>query len=170
MAKNVIISGIRGIGKTTLIKRIVRDLPMLVIRGFHKEEIIEDDIIRGFRILSFQHDEQILAHIYIEGPDHVGKYGVNINGFEKFVLPQFENLNQIDLVIIDEISQMECISKKFCRLFEELLEAEIPLIATYSHYSAFKLTDLKKQKNTTFLQMTKANRNDIWKEVLLAIE
>lgn len=170
MAKNVLISGIHGIGKTTLVKRIARDLPMLVIRGFHKEEIIEDNIIRGYRIVSFQYDEQILAHIYIESPEHVGKYGVNVNGFEKFVLPQFDNLSLIDLVIFDEVGRMECLSRQFCQLFEDLLSSKIPVIATYSRHSAFKFNELKKRNDITFLQMTKSNRDDIWKEVLLAIE
>jgi len=170
MAKNVLISGIRHVGKTTLIKKIAHDLSMLIIRGFHKEEIVEDNNIKGYRIVSFDYHEQILAHIYLEGPDRVDNFGVNVEGFEKFVLPQFKNLSTIDLIIFDEIGKMECLSAKFCSLFEALLDSKIPLIATYSSHSAFKINTLKKRKDTTVLQLTEKNRDDIWKEVLLAIE
>jgi len=170
MAKNVLVSGIRRVGKTTLVKRLAHDLSMLVIGGFHKEEIIEDELIKGFRIVSFDYNEQILAHVYIEGPDRIDNYGVNVEGFENFVLPQFSNLNKIDLVIFDEVGKMECMSRKFCQLFQELLETNIPVVATYSRHSAFKFKDLKKRKDTTFLQMNMSNRDNLWKQVLLSIE
>ena len=44
MAKNVFITGIPGVGKTTLLKKLVHDLNMLVINGFHKEKIVEEDL------------------------------------------------------------------------------------------------------------------------------
>ena len=170
MAKNVFITGIPGVGKTTLLKKLVHDLNMLVINGFHKEKIVEEDSTRGYRVISFDNKEQILAHLFIEGPNKIDGFGVNIEGFEKFILPQIENIDMVDLFIFDEIGKMECLSQKFCSGFEKILDAPIPVIATYSHHSAFKLNTLKKRKDTTFLQMTSKNRDDIWKQVLLALE
>ena len=170
MAKNVFITGIPGVGKTTLLKKLAHDLSMLVIKGFYKEKIVEDDSTRGFRVISFDYKEQILAHLFIEGPNKIDGFGVNIDGFEKFILPQLKNINMVDLFIFDEIGKMECMSKSFCIDFEKILDADIPVIATYSHHSTFKFETLKKRKDTTILQMTSKNRDDIWKKVLLAIE
>lgn len=170
MAKNVFITGIPGVGKTTLLKKLAHDLSMLVIKGFYKEKIIEDDLIRGYRVVSFDYHDQILAHLFIEGPNKSDGFGVNLEGFEKFILPQMEKINLVDLFIFDEIGKMECMSGLFCKKLEEILAAPIPVIATYSHHSAFDLKKLKKRKDSTFLQMTTKNRDNIWKEVLLAIE
>ena len=170
MAKNVFITGTVGVGKTTLLKKLAHDLNMLVIKGFYKEKIVEDDSIRGYRVVSFDYKEQILAHIFIEGPNKIDGFGVNIDGFEKLILPQLKNPSMVDLFIFDEIGKMECMSKSFCTGLEKILNADTPVIATYSHHSAFKFEALKKRKDTTFLQMTSKNRDDIWKKVLLAIE
>ena len=170
MAKNVFITGIPGVGKTTLVRKLAQDLSMLLIKGFYKEKIVEDDSTRGFRVISFDYQEQILAHLFIEGPNKMDGFGVNIEGFEKFILPQFQNIDMVDLFIFDEIGKMECMSDSFCSGFEKILDADVPVITTYSHHSAFKLNTLKKRKDTTFLQMTLKNRDDIWKQVLLAIE
>lgn len=170
MSKNVFITGLPGVGKTTLVKKIAHDLGMLVINGFYKDKIVEEDVVRGYRVVSFDFKEQILAHLFIEGPNRVGEFGVNIDGFEKFVLPMIENYKMVDLFIFDEIGQMECMSSKFCSGFKNILDAKIPVIATYSHHSTFKYAELKKRKDSTILQMTVKNRDDIWKQVLLAIE
>jgi nucleoside-triphosphatase len=170
MTKNVFITGIPGVGKTKLLKKLAHDLSMLVIKGFYKEKIVEDESTKGYRVVSFDYQEQILAHLFIEGPNKTDGFGVNVEGFEKFILPQLENLNMVDLFIFDEISKMECLSESFCKTFEKILDSKIPVIATYSHHSTFKFKELKKRKDTIFLQMTSKNRDDIWKRVLLAIE
>ncbi len=170
MAKNIFITGIPGVGKTTLLKKLAHDLSMLVIKGFHKEKIVEDNSIRGYRVVSFDNKEQILAHLFIEGPNKMDGFGVNIEGFEKFILPQIKSIEMVDLFIFDEIGKIECMSESFCAEFIKLLDAAVPVISTYSHHSAFKFKELKKRKDTTFLQMTSKNRDDIWKQVLLAIE
>ena len=170
MAKNIFITGTPGVGKTTLLKKLAHDLSMLVIKGFYKEKIVEDDSTRGFRVVSFDYQEQILAHLFIEGPNKIDGFGVNIDGFEKFILPQLKNLDMVDLFIFDEIGKMECMSEPFCKGFQKILDIDTPIIATYSHYGPLKFEVLKKRKDTTFLQMTSKNRDDIWKKVLLSIE
>jgi nucleoside-triphosphatase len=170
MAKNVFITGIPGVGKTKLLKKLAHDLSMLVIKGYYKEKIVEENSTRGFRVISFDYKEQILAHVFIEGPNKIDGFGVNVEGFEKFILAQLENLNRVDLFIFDEIGKMECLSESFCKRFEKILDSKIPVIAAYSHHSTFKLKELKKRKDTVFLQMTSKNSDDIWKQVLLAIE
>lgn len=170
MAKNVFITGIPGVGKTTLLKKLAHDLSMLVIKGFYKEKLVEDDSIRGYRVVSFENQAQILAHVFIEGPNKMDGFGVNVEGFEKFILPQIKNHKIVDLFIFDEIGKMECISTIFCKELEKILDSKIPVIATYSHHSSLRYKELKKRKDTIFLQMTSKNRDDIWKQVLLAIE
>ena len=85
MAKNVLIAGAPGIGKTSLISRLYRDLTPLLIRGFYKEAIQEYRILKGYRLATFDFQELILAHIHIIGPDRIGEFGLNLDGFNKLI-------------------------------------------------------------------------------------
>ena len=167
MASNILITGRPGIGKTRLVKRLIHDLPMLIIRGFYTEAIIENNVHRGFIIHTPDFQEQIMAHVFIEGPHRVGEFGVNLEGFEGLVLPQLSARPSADLFIIDEISHMNCLSSKFCRRIYELFDSPEPVIATMSALSSPAMQDLKKRSDVKVLQITEANRDSIWKNVLL---
>jgi nucleoside-triphosphatase len=170
MTKNIFITGPPGIGKTGVIKHLVKDLAPLIMRGFVREEIIENNICKGFRIVTLDMQDQVLGHVYIEGPYRVAGFGVNVEGFENLVLPQLKIARNVDLFIIDEIGQMECISKKFCSQIEQIMNSSIPLIATLSGSGILDLLQLHKRKDMAILQVTRKNRDYIWKNILLELE
>lgn len=64
------------------------------------------------------------------GDQRVGRYGVVLAGFERYleIVPLFSP--HTDLVIIDEIRMMECLSAKFTRLVVDLLNAPVMVVAT----------------------------------------
>ena len=169
MPKNVLIAGAPGIGKTKLINHLLRDLSPLLIRGFHKEAIKENEILKGFRIITFKFEELILAHIHIEGPDRYQAFGLNLDGFDKIVENQLSINNPVELFMVDEVGPMECISKKFRHKFIEILDSEIPVIATLTSMEILGTLDIKKRKDISLLKMTHSNRNSMWKNVLVEI-
>ena len=86
---------------------------------------------KGFKLTSL--DGKItgtLANVEIKGPHRVGKYGVDLFGFEQFL----ESLRLLEslpcLAIVDEIGKMECLSEKFRELVTALLNAPVPVVAT----------------------------------------
>jgi len=170
MTKNVFITGPPGIGKTSLIKRLLKDLRPLIVRGFFKEEIIENSVCKGFRVVTLELKDQILGHVYIEGPHRLSGFGVNIEGFEKLVLPQLKIAREVDLFVIDEISRMECLSGKFCEQVRQIMNSPIPLIATLAGSEIPEMFDLKNRKDVAVLQVTQKNKEDLWKNVLLQLE
>ena len=119
MPNNVVITGAPGIGKTTLIKHLIRDLAPVIIRGFYKEAIFENNIIKGYRLVTTELHEQILAHVYFEGPEKIENFGVNIDGLNKLVDSELNLNSRAELFIIDEIGRMECLSEHFCRQIRE---------------------------------------------------
>jgi len=169
MPKNVLITGVPGVGKTTLIKRLLKDLTPLVVRGFYKENIIENNIKRGVRVVTTELVEQILAHIYIEGPDRIDDFGVNLKGFEDLVLPHLSLTSGVELFVIDEIGKMECLSDKFCKQVEIILDSKIPLLATLTIADIPGVRKIKKRKDIKIIQMTFKNRDSLWKNVLMEL-
>jgi nucleoside-triphosphatase len=170
MNKNIFLTGPPGIGKTSIIKRLIKDLTPLIVRGFYKEEIIENNVCKGFRIVTFELHDQILGHLYIEGPHRVGGFGVNIEGFENLVLPQLKITQYVDLFIIDELGQMECLSRKFCEQVKQIINSPVPLIATLAGSEIQNMFRLKSRKDVSLLRVTHRNKNNLWKNVLLELE
>jgi nucleoside-triphosphatase len=169
MPQNVFIAGVPGIGKTKLVNHLYRDLSPLLIRGFHKEAIRESDVLKGFRLSTFNFEELILAHVHIEGPDRYQDFGLNLDGFENIVASQFETSGHVELFMIDEVGPMECISKMFRHKFIDILDSDIPVIATLASIEILSVLDIKKRKDISLLKMTHSNRDSIWKNVLVEI-
>ena len=170
MTKNVFITGPPGIGKTTVIKRLLKDLTPLIVKGFFKEEIIENNVCKGFRIVTLDFQDQILAHVFIEGPHRVAGFGINVEGFENLVLPQLKITKEVDLFVIDEIGPMECVSLKFCEQIKQIMNSSIPLIAALVGSEIPGIPKLKNRKDVALLQVNQKNKEYLWKNVLLELE
>jgi nucleoside-triphosphatase len=166
MANTILITGRPGVGKTKLIRRLLHDLTPLIIRGFYKEEIQEFGVRRGFRIVSPNYEDLIFAHIHLEGPDRYQEFGINLEGFEKFISHEFDPGLMTEMYVIDELGPMEHLSPAFIDRVKELAANKIPMVATVSSVHMPEWKALMKQKNVKVLQMNESNRDDMWKLVL----
>jgi len=166
MSKNILITGLPGIGKTTLIKKIKAELKGLRPAGFYTEEIREDGIRKGFELISLSGRKGLLSHVDIRSPYRVSKYGVDVKQFEDFLdsIPFFERGTGI--VIIDEIGKMECFSKKFERIVREYLESEKVFISTISLKGGGLIEEVKKRNDIKLFEMSPANRDTTLSEIL----
>jgi len=104
--KHILLTGLPGIGKTTVIRRVVERLTDKTVAGFFTEEIREAGQRRGFRIATFSGGSGVLAHVNLKTNHRVGRYHVDVSGFERLVLPELRR--PCDIVLIDEIGKMEC--------------------------------------------------------------
>jgi len=113
----VFVTGKPGVGKTTLVKRLYSLAPER-FRGFWTEEIREKGRRVGFKVITTEGKEGILAHVDIDSPYRVGKYGVNVREFEEVVLPLLESCLPLcpKIVLVDEIGKMELFSDRFVRV------------------------------------------------------
>ncbi len=122
----ILLSGIPGCGNTTLIKKVIDKLDRPVY-GFFTKEIRKGGRRVGFEFETFNKppDKGILSHINIKSKYRVGKYGVDLNAFEKTVIPEIENgIKQAGLIVIDEIGKMELFSERFKDLLGRLFNME----------------------------------------------
>jgi len=164
--KHILITGLPGVGKTTLIKKVSEQLRDLHSVGFYTAEIRERGVREGFELVSFDGRRGVLSHTDIEGPQRVGKYGVDIKGFEDF-LDSISFLNpSINLIIIDEIGKMECLSHKFRLLIKKILDSEKRLIATIALKGSGVIEEIKKRDDIRLIEITHSNRESLVSEVL----
>lgn len=159
----VLITGPPGSGKTTLIKKLAARLP--AAEGFYTEEIREGGTRRGFRLVALDGSEGILSHVDIKGPRRVGKYGVDIEGFENFL--KGIDFAAAPVIVVDEIGKMECLSPGFCSLIKEVLSsAEKTVIATVPMRGTPFIEGLKKAHWSRTLVLTRENRDELIDNVL----
>ncbi|NIT02688.1 MAG: NTPase, partial [Candidatus Latescibacteria bacterium] len=72
-------------GKTTLVMRLLEKLPEVKAAGFYTEEIRERGERKGFKLISLSGASGVLSHVDIKSSRRVGKYKVDVEGFEKFL-------------------------------------------------------------------------------------
>jgi nucleoside-triphosphatase len=164
--KNLLITGLPGVGKTTLIKKLYELLQNLHPVGFFTEEIREEGVRKGFELISLNGTRGILSHKNIRTPFRVGEYKVDIKSFEDFLgsISFFNTLTR--LIIIDEIGKMECFSDQFKKLLEEVLDSEKWVIGTIASKGSGFIAEIKGRKDVKILEITKKNRDFLFLEIL----
>ncbi len=77
-ARVLLLTGMPGIGKTTIIRRVAERLKDRRIGGFLTAEIREAGERQGFRLVAFDGTARVIAHVGLPKTHRVGKYGVDI--------------------------------------------------------------------------------------------
>jgi nucleoside-triphosphatase len=168
--KNILITGLPAVGKTTLIKKIVEALKDLHPVGFYTAEIREGGIRKGFELISLDGKKGLLSHTDIQSPHRVGKYKVDVKGFEAFFgcIPLLNRPTR--LIVIDEIGKMECYSDQFKNLLEEILDSEKWVIATIALKGSGIIEEIKQRKDVKLFEITQRNRNSLLSDILSEVK
>lgn len=164
--KNLLLTGLPGVGKTTLIRKITEALKSLQPVGFYTEEIREGGERKGFELISLEGMRGLLSHKEIASTFRVGPYRVDVKSFEDFLssISFFNPLTR--LIIIDEIGKMECFSKQFEKLLEEVLDSEKWVIATIALKGSGPIDKVKKRQDVKLFEITQENRDALFSEIL----
>ena len=164
--KNLLVTGLPGVGKTTLIKKLLESLKSLHPVGFYTEEIKEGGERKGFELVSLGGERQLLSHKGIQSSYRVGAYGVDLKGFEDFLGSISFFNSPARLVIIDEIGKMECFCDRFIKLLEEILDSEKWVIATIALRGSGLIEKIKTRQDIRLFEITHRNRDDLFSEIL----
>ena len=164
--RNILITGIPGVGKTTFVKSLCAALAPRRVAGFYTGEIREGGVRKGFEIVSLDGVTRILAHVDNKSPYRVGRYGVDVHGLEYFLRWISFHDAHTDLAVIDEVGKMECFSRPFRNLVTKMLESSVPLVATIALRGGGFIAEVKMRKDITLLELTRANRDDMLPKVL----
>ena len=115
MGKSLLLTGHPGIGKTTIIRKVVGALGERA-GGFYTEEITGPGGRHGFKLITLHGREVTLAHRDLKAKRYprVGRYGVDTGVLESVGVKALETAIQRNrIVIVDEIGLMELYSRKF---------------------------------------------------------
>ena len=137
---------------------MARGLPPARLGGFITEEIRVRGERRGFALVTFDGRRSTLAHVDRDGPPRVGKYGVAVDTLDALAHSVLAVRRGVGLYLVDEIGKMECLSPTFVDATRALLDAGGPLVATVGERGGGFIAEVKRRRDVTLWEITRANR------------
>ncbi|CAL1541841.1 unnamed protein product [Lymnaea stagnalis] len=189
--RHILITGIPGVGKTTIIKKIHQELSKKEIqcKGFMTEEVRVSGRRIGFDVITTNNERGQLARVSNPADDlpgnrqrayKVGQYSVNMQSFELTALPTLQLTpakEQCDgrrlIFLVDEVGKMELFSQAFIQAIKKLMShASVLLVATIPVPKGKPIQLVEELRNGPFskvFEVTHENRDRVLTDVLDAI-
>jgi len=162
--RNVFLSGVPGVGKTTLIRRaleqlVLPDQGVRVAGGFYTEEIRERGRRVGFRIRTLDGKEATLAHVRCQSRFRVGRYGVDVGAFDRVGVQGLRDaMRRPGIIVMDEVGRMELYSKQFQSTVREVLDSPAPVLGVLQRRRSPFLDEIRRRKDVHLIEVTHGNR------------
>lgn len=161
-AKNLLLTGSPGCGKTTVLRRVVEGAGHRRLAGFLTLELREHGQRVGFEAVGLGGGRAILAHVGFRSPVTVGRYGVEPDRLVPLIEEELERPpGRVDAFIIDEIGKMECHCPEFIAAMRRLLDGPVPVVATIALRAGGFIAEVKARPDVQVAEVTPANREEL---------
>jgi nucleoside-triphosphatase len=158
--RRILLTGPPRCGKTTVVQQVVAGFPGQVA-GFYTREVRWAGRRLGFEIVTLAGEAALLSHVDFPGPQRVGKYGVNLENFHRLALPALKWRPGVDLIVVDEVGKMECLSGRFVSAIETLWRQPVALLITVAEKGGGLIAALKAKPDKLLISVTPANRDEL---------
>ncbi len=166
MKQVYLLTGTPGTGKTSLIKQVVAGMQGKA-GGFYTEEIRTQGVRQGFRLVTLDGEDAILAHVNTRSQYWVGKYGVDIDSLDRVGVPTLHRAaQQCDLVVIDEIGKMELFSASFREAVFQMIGSGKRILGTIMLNPHPWADVIKRQPQVNLVMVTRANHHQVLEELM----
>jgi nucleoside-triphosphatase len=157
--QRILVTGRPGVGKTTVIKQVIEVLEDRA-GGFYTEEIRHQGRRTGFLVRTLNGKTAVLAHVTHGGAFRVGRYGVDVDGFEKVGVVSLERaIATKEIIIIDEIGTMELYSRRFWEVVERAFASDRTVIAVIHQREDAFTRKLRQWPDVEVWTVTRENRD-----------
>jgi nucleoside-triphosphatase len=165
MVSVYLLTGKPGTGKTTVIKQAMSGQE-IKSGGFYTEEIRTAGVRQGFRIITLDGHDAVLAHIDTPGRYRVSKYGVEIANLENTGVAAVERaITDSDLIVIDEIGKMELFSSRFKEAVLKAIDSNKKVLGTIM-LNPYPFADqIKGRPDVKVVELTRTNHDVVLREI-----
>jgi len=165
MRRVFLLTGRPGTGKTSLIKQAVAEFKGEA-GGFYTEEIRSQGTRLGFKLVTLDGQEAILAHVDIHSRYRVSKYGVDIDSLERVGVSVLQQAaERCDLVVIDEIGKMELFSANFRKAVLQIIGSGKRVLGTIMLNPNPWADAIKRQPQVNLVEVTRVNYHQVLDEI-----
>ena len=164
---HALIVGDRGVGKSTLIRRVLTELNRPLFGYETKKEEVLEDAARGCPI-----------HIYDAGKPHcqtqenlIGyhrqtNFDAFTAAFDRYAPRLLEPVPEHCIIELDEVGFLEAQSEAFCQAVLHLLDGDRPVIAAVKNKDIPFLQTVRSHPKARCFCITPENRDALFEEVL----
>lgn len=167
MGQTLLLTGRPGIGKTTVVKAVVGALGPRA-GGFYTEEIRGPGGRKGFRLVTLDGEEAVMAHVTFRGPHYprVGRYGVDVDAIARVGVEAMRRaMREGRIVVVDEIGRMELFCGPFKETVLQAISGPYTVLATVMAHPHPWADALKALPAVTLWEVTLENRDGMPRRV-----
>ncbi len=166
---NVLLTGRPGVGKSTVIQKVINALGRDRVAGFWTMERRVGGIRAGFSIQTMDGLTGTLADVNLHDGPRVGKYTVNVTSLNQIAIPSLQRARESNkLIIVDEIASMELKSLMFASEIRLCLDTGRVLGTLQLRGGAFQ-DEVRARSDVRIVEVTPENRDSLPSQIIAEI-
>jgi nucleoside-triphosphatase len=159
--KNLFLTGKKGIGKTTLLKKVLDKLDVS-IGGYTTQRLFEGYYRKYVAKSLYDNKEYPIIRVDSRDDSKVWFHEV----FEENLVPLLDKSLERDLIVLDELGCSENNIIKFTSKVFEILDSSKIVFGVLKEDNCEFINNIKKRKDVTLITVTEENRDYLLDEIL----